>query len=282
MVRRERGRSGYRVRVDVILQGEAISPVEFVGAAKFDPETWPQTGTAQPGHRLFAGRPDTNADDAPAPLPNGYYWEIGTVGAVVRAEAQLYVMTAGHVVGRVYSSPVGYPSSCRIGFSQTDLGANAPGPPAPPSPTDGALTTDAVAIPLTSAQAATSTMEAWSVASIGDIDHFLGQAAMIRVERGGHTVDLPGTVEAAFEKRAVNWSGLNVTLGPTFLFRCGGLPPRDGDSGAPVWARDPDDGSLTLLGFHMSLHDSSGSAQPVAYAMLAYPALARAGVGLVT
>jgi hypothetical protein len=217
-------------------------------------------------------------------LANGYYWEIGTVGALVRAGARVYVMTAGHVVGRVYSSPVGYPSNCRIGFSQTDsaLDTNGPGSPVPASPTDGTLTIDAVAVPLTSGQGATSTTETWSVADIGDIDRFLGQAAMIRVERAGHTIDLPGTVEAAFAEKTVNWAGLDVTLGPTLLFRCGGLPPVDGDSGAPVWARDPDDGSMTLLGFHISRRDSTDSAQPVAYAMVAYPCLVRAGVGLAT
>lgn len=286
VVRLTRGRhvERHRIRVDVVLQGEAVTGVGFVGADKIDPQAWPQTGSAKPGHRLLAGRPEANAGSSPASLAAGYYWEIGTVGAVVRAEARRYIMTAGHVVGRVYSSPVGYPSRCRIGFSRTDpaLSADGPGPPVPPSPTDGTLTIDAVAVPLTPTQAASSTMEAWSVADIGDMDRFLGQAAMIRVERAGRVVDLPGTVEAAFKKKDVNWAGLDVTLGPTLLFRCGGALPVDGDSGAPVWARDPDGGGSTLLGFHVSLRDSEGSAAPVSYVMVAYPALGRAKVGLAT
>jgi hypothetical protein len=112
----------------------------------------------------------------------------------------------------------------------------------------------------------------------GDLLRFHGQAVLLRVQRGESIIHLPGSLEGHFDEYEVTWKGRPVQLGPTLLIRCGGPLPTDGDSGAPVLAYDGD--RLTLLGFHIGRTEATATAAPLAYAMIAWPALGRAGLAL--
>lgn len=275
----EEGRTRcHRIPVDVVLQGELVSG--FGTPAAIDPADYPHTGFAALGHRLLAGHADAGASSTPPPLASGYDWEIGTVGAVVTDSHARYAVTAGHVLTDPYAPGAIFPTICRAGFSIGDpgLGADNPQSVVPSTPVDGGRVIDVVALPLTDTQAQQSEQESLSIANIDDLAHFHGQAAVIRVEREHAIIELPGTVEGHFDECTATLGGVAIRLGPTILVRCGGLLPTDGDSGAPVLARDARNNALTLLGFHIGCTAGSEAAASLSYTMTAWPALARAGL----
>jgi len=271
-----------RVPVDVVLQEEVLGGPELSDVGAVDRADYPHTGFPAPGHRLFAGHGD-GSDDSPPGLDRGFDWDIGTVGAVVSDGQRRYVVTAGHVLIDPYVAGSVFPSQCRVGFALTDAGLheNNPDSPVPATPGDGGLVVDVVALPLTPRQSELSEQEPWGVASDSELQHFHGQGAVIRVERDHAIVDLPGTVEAYFDEFSGRINGKDVRFGPTLLLRCGGGLPVSGDSGAPVIARHPTNGSTTLIGFHIGRTTGSATAAPVCYVMAAAPVLAHAGLGLI-
>jgi len=134
---------------------------------------------------------------------------------------------------------------------------------------------------LTAAQAGIAEQVPMSVATRADLHRLHGQGAFMRVERDDRIIDLPLTVEGDFSECVTTIEGRSVSFGPTVLLRCGGVLPNDGDSGAPVLASDPEGSSLLLIGFHIGRTSGTASSVPTAYAMTAWPALARARVGLI-
>ncbi len=278
------GRTRYlRVPVDVVLQDGIVSGIGASHAADMEAEDYPRTGFAAPGHRLFAGHADPAAGAAPPPLPPGYAWEIGTVGAVATDGEQHYVVTAAHVVTDPYAAGAAFPSRCRVGFALRDAGLKEdnPAPLRPRTPQVGNRVVDVVALPLTARQKTLSEQEPLGVASGADLRRLQGQGAVIRVERGEAIIDLPATVEGDFPDCVASINGEAVSLGPAVLLRCGGLLPNDGDSGAPVLAWDTDGATRLLLGFHIGRTSGTSTAPATAYAMAAWPVLSRARLGLV-
>jgi len=271
-----------RIPIDVVLQGDVISGPRLSDAGGIDRADYPHTGFAAPGHRFLAGHPDTDVNEVPG-LAAGYAWDIGTVGAVVSDAQRRYVVTAGHVLTDPYGGDPAFPPRCRVGFALTDAGleTDSTEAPRPAAPLDGTRVVDVVALPLTARQSELSEQEPLGVASGSELAHFRGQGAALRVERGHTIIDLPTTVEGYFEEFKGTMDGRDVTFGPTLLLRCGGALPVGGDSGAPVIARHPVNGSLTLLGFHIGRTEQSSTAAPVCYVMAAAPVFARNGLGLI-
>jgi hypothetical protein len=271
-----------RVPVDIVLQGEVISGPGVSDVLAIDQADYPHTGFPAPGHRFFAGHADDSVEAVPG-LPPEYAWDIGTVGAIVTDGQRRYAVTAGHVLTDPYGPGAAFPAHCRVGFALEDTGLASDNPeaPVPAVPRDGAFVVDVVALPLTAQQSELSEQEAFGVASGSELAHFRGQGAALRVERGHAIIDLPATVEGYFDEFNGTMDGKNVRFGPTLLLRCGGALPVQGDSGAPVIARHPVNGSPTLLGFHIGRTEGSSTSAPVCYVMAAAPLFARTSLGLV-
>jgi hypothetical protein len=284
-IRLVRGRriSYVRVPVDVVLQDAIVGGIGSSHAGDVDASDFPQTGFAAPGHRLFAGHADPSAEGAPPPLAAGFSWEIGTVGALASDGTHTYVVTAAHIVTDPYVPGAAFPPRCRVGFALDDraLASDHPAALVPRSPRDGGRVIDVVALPLTAAQARLGEQEPLSVATTADLHILHGQGAVLRVERDDAIIDLPVTVEGDFPECVASIEGRSVNLGPTVLLRCGGVLPNDGDSGAPVLARHPMNGTLLLLGFHIGRTSGTSTSAPTAYAMAAWQALSRARLGLI-
>jgi hypothetical protein len=272
-----------RVPVDVVLQDAIVGGIGTSGVTDIDEAGFPQTGFAAPGHRFFAGSPDPSASGAPAPLSAGFAWEIGTVGALASDGTHSYVVTAAHLVTDPYVPGATFPTRCRMGFSLRDrgLGADHSVPLLPKSPQQGGRVIDVVALPLTAEQRQIGEQETLGVATESDLHRLHGQGAVLRVERDDTIIALPVTVEGDFPECLASIEGRSVTLGPTVLLRCGGLLPAEGDSGAPVFALDPNTKTFLLLGFYIGRTNGTDTAAPTAYAMAAWPALSRARLGLI-